>query len=160
MSDNNKAWEEYKKLVTPNKNNKLFEKQLENPRIIKNRESTRLIKNQEFLSNLNNKNYKTTPADRKFQKSFKSQASIDLHYIKEDLNNVLSRFFSKCILYELHYVTVVTGKGKGILRNSVILWLKNNSQFVSEYFEIKDSRKESGALGIHLRTLSRIKRSN
>lgn len=156
MSNSNIDWEAYKKLVIKNNTNKLFEKELESPRIIKNRESVRLIKNQEFLSNLDNSKYKLSLADRNSKKHYKSEASIDLHYIKNDLNNVLAKFFSKCILYGMHYVTVVTGKGKGILRNSVILWLKQNSQFVSEYFEIKDSRKECGALGIHLRTLSKI----
>ena len=154
MSD---SWEEYKKYVTPNKTNKLFVKSLESPKIIKNRESNRLIKNQEFLSNLDNKKYNTNVADKTTQKKFKSEASIDLHFIKDDLNNVLETFFSNCILYGFSYVTVITGKGKGILKNSVILWLQKNSQFVSKYFEIKDSKKECGSLGIYLRTLNQIK---
>lgn len=156
--DQNISWEEYTKSVIPNKNSKLFIKKLESPRIITNRESTRLIKNQEFLCNLNNKNYHISIADRKIQKKFRSEASIDLHYINRNLNTVLETFFSKCILYGFHYVTVITGKGKGILRNSVILWLKQNSQFASEYFEIKDSRQECGALGIHLKSLSKIRK--
>ena len=145
MSD---SWEEYKKYVTPNKTNKLFVKSLESPKI---------IKNQEFLSNLDNKKYNTNVADKTTQKKFKSEASIDLHFIKDDLNNVLETFFSNCILYGFSYVTVITGKGKGILKNSVILWLQKNSQFVSKYFEIKDSKKECGSLGIYLRTLNQIK---
>ncbi len=75
-----------------------------------------------------------------------------------NLNNILETFFSKCMLYELKYVIVITGKGKGILKNSVILWIKQNNQFVSEYFEIKDFRNECGSLGIHLRSLKKITR--
>ncbi|MBR1944425.1 MAG: Smr/MutS family protein [Alphaproteobacteria bacterium] len=158
MHDNrNISWEDYKKFVVPNKNNKLFEKKLDSPKIITNPENTRLIKNQEFLSNLENKNYNISVANRKTQKHFRSESSIDLHYINTDLNTVLETFFSKCILYGFRYVTIITGKGKGILKNSVILWLKHNSQFVSEYFEIQDSRHECGALGIHLRALKKIR---
>ena len=153
----NISWEEYTRSVVPNKNNKLFINKLESPRIITNREKNRLVKNQEFLSNLENKNYNINIADRKTQKKFRSEASIDLHYINSDLNIVLETFFSKCILYGIRYVTVITGKGKGILKNSVILWMKENSQFVNEYFEIKDIRQECGALGIHLKVLSKIK---
>lgn len=153
----NISWEDYTRSVIPNKNNKLFINKLESPRIITNREKNRLVKNQEFLSNLENKNYNINIADRKTQKKFRSEASIDLHYINSDLNIVLETFFSKCILYGIRYVTVITGKGKGILKNSVILWMKENSQFINEYFEIKDSRQECGALGIHLKVLSKIK---
>ena len=161
MSD---SWEEYKKLVVPNKTNKLIEKSLENPRVIKNGENNRLIKNQEFLSNLDNSKYNISIANVRIQKKFKSEASIDLHFIVDikntyhnDLSNILETFFSKCILYGFNCVTVITGKGKGILKNSVILWLQNNSQFVSKYFEIKDSRRECGALGIYLRSLDKIR---
>lgn len=154
MSD---SWEEYKKSVIPNKSNKLFVKSLENPKVIKNRENNRLVKNREFLSNLDNRKYNTNVADKTIQRKFKSEASIDLHFINDDLNNVLETFFSKCILYGFSYVTVITGKGKGILKNLVILWLQNNSQFVSKYFEIKDSKKECGSLGIYLRSLNQIK---
>ncbi len=153
----NIGWEEYTKSVILNKNNKLFVNKLENPRIITNREKTRLIKNQEFLSNLDNRNHNINITDIKTQKKFKSESSIDLHYINSDLNTVLETFFSKCILYGIRYVIVITGKGRGILKNSVISWMKQNSQFVSEYFEIKDSRQECGALGIHLKLLSKIK---
>lgn len=160
MSD---SWDDYKKFVIPNKTNKLIERSLESPRIIKNRESNKLIKNQEFLSNLDNRNYSINISNAKNQKKFKSEASIDLHFIMDiknksnnDLSNILETFFSKCILYGFNCVTVITGKGKGILKNSVILWLQKNSQFVSKYFEIKDSRRECGSLGIYLRSLDKI----
>ena len=158
MSDNT-DWEAYKKFVVPNKKSKLFEKQIENPRIIKNSESSnnKILNNQNFLSNLSNSQYNTSIANKKIQRKFKSETSIDLHYITGDLNNILETFCSKCILYGMHYVTIITGKGKGILRNSVILWLKSNNQFVIEYFEIKDIRNECGSLGIHLRSLNKLK---
>ena len=67
--------------------------------------------------------------------SYEYNSSISfLDQIPARLSNIAS-FCSKCILYGMHYVTIITGKGKGILRNSVILWLKNNNQFVIEYFE-------------------------
>lgn len=158
MSENDDLdWEKYKKLVVPGKQDKLFEKSLENPRIIDNKESNKVIRTQEFLSSLNNKNYSINIVSKKVQKHFKSEAKIDLHYLHGNLDDLLEKFFSKCILHEIHYITVITGKGKGILKQSVILWLQRNTQFVSEYFEIKDSRKECGSLGIHLRLLSKIK---
>ena len=149
-------WEKYKKSIIPNKNNKLFEESLRNPRIIKNREVTKLVRTQVLLSNLDNRNYKTSIANRKVQKHFRSEASIDLHYINGDLSNILETFCSKCILYGCHYATIITGKGKGILKNTVIMWFQQNSQFVSEYFEIKDMKKECGSLGIHLRYMNKI----
>lgn len=157
------SWDDYKRSVIPNKTNKLIEKSLESPRVIKNRENNRLIKNKEFLSSLDYRNYNISIANAGVQRKFKSEASIDLHFTVDiknssnnDLNNILETFFSKCILYGFSCVTVITGKGKGILKNSVILWLQNNSQFVKKYFEIKDSKKECGSLGIYLRSLDKI----
>ena len=155
MSDNI-DWEEYKKSVIPKRHDKLFERIIENPRIITNREVTKLARTQVLISNLDNKIYQTNIANRKMQKHFKSEASIDLHYINGDLSNILETFCAKCILYGFHYATIITGKGKGIMKNAVILWLQQNSQFVSEYFEIKDMKQECGSLGIHLRSLKKI----
>ena len=67
MSDNI-DWEEYKKSVIPKRHDKLFERIIENPRIIKNREVTKLVNTQLLISNLDNKIYQTHIANRKIQK--------------------------------------------------------------------------------------------
>ena len=92
---------------------------------------------------------------KKAKRRFQSEARFDLHDVSGNLGGVLEAFCTKCMVFGFHYATIITGKGKGICKDFVIGWLKMNTKYVSEYFEIIDSQNACGAIGIHLRNIKK-----
>lgn len=84
------------------------------------------------------------------KRKFKSEVKLDLHGIHPNLiNDTITNFCTKAILYNFQFATIITGKGKGIIKQHVLDWIMS-SNLVSYYFEIKDSQRECGAIGIKL----------
>jgi DNA-nicking Smr family endonuclease len=48
-------------------------------------------------------------------------------------------------------VTIVTGKGSGVVREATLRWLETNSDVVADFFEVVDVSGSSGAYGVYLR---------
>jgi DNA-nicking Smr family endonuclease len=59
------------------------------------------------------------------------------------------------MLGSMKYVTIITGKGSGTVKQSTIHWLRSNPGFVVGFFEITDAAGESGAVGVVLRPLKK-----
>lgn len=87
------------------------------------------------------------------RKKFRGEATIDLHGYTREINRVLERFCSRCLVTNVRNVVIITGKGEGIVKEAVRTWILNNPKFTIGYFEIKDSAGGSGAFGIRLRSL-------
>lgn len=96
-------------------------------------------------------NLTVTKLSRSEIKKFSHQKSLDLHGHTRDVDDVLAKFCSKCILAGIREVVIITGKGEGIVKTATINWLKSHPEFVISFFEIRDSRGEFGSFGIRLR---------
>ena len=84
-------------------------------------------------------------------KKFEPRATVDLHGHTREISGVLETFCSRCILDGIREVTIITGKGEGIVKSATVLWLTTHPEFVIGFFEIKDSRGEWGSFGVRLR---------
>jgi DNA-nicking Smr family endonuclease len=89
---------------------------------------------------------------RREKRRFRSDDFLDLHGYNRDIAAALKRFCITNIIAQHKMVTVITGKGSGVLKQAAADWLKDHPQFVSGFFEIKDTRGESGVYGVFLRT--------
>ena len=116
-----------------------------------------LRQQQQLINSVSYEERDLIPFSRKQKKRFKSEARLDLHDVSDDIDIILSKFCTSCIIRNIKYITIITGKGQGILREKVTQWLRVHTQFVSEYFEITDSANACGSLGVHLRTHKGIK---
>ena len=84
-------------------------------------------------------------------RKFKSQGTIDLHGHTRNIDNTLAIFCAESILHKINSVTIITGKGRGIVKSATEIWLRAHPEFVISFFEIRESLGESGAFGIKLR---------
>ena len=84
-------------------------------------------------------------------RKFKSQGTIDLHGHTRNIDHTLAIFCAKSILHKINSVTIITGKGRGIVKSATEDWLRAHPEFVISFFEIRDSLGESGAFGVKLR---------
>ena len=58
-------------------------------------------------------------------KKIETSATLDLHGLNiEDARVSFLSFLDTCWKYKYSYVLIITGKGKGILKNAFIEWLK------------------------------------
>ena len=85
------------------------------------------------------------------RRKFKSQGEIDLHGYTRDIDRTLAIFCAESILHNVNNVTIISGKGRGIVKSATEVWLRSHPEFVIAFFEIKDSLGESGAFGVKLR---------
>lgn len=157
MSD---IWEEYIKSVTKLKPSNKFVPPIDKIRFKSKDINITYTINRSLVNNslVNNSsvNNSLKEFDRKSKRKFKSEAKLDLHGINlQNLDDILMNFCIKAIMYDFTYATIITGKGKGILKEHVINWLQHNTNYVTEYFEIKDSKNSCGSLGIHFKRLNK-----
>ena len=104
-----------------------------------------------YFENKRKNHFETSILNKKERKKFRSEALIDLHGYTREIDQVLENFCFKCIINNVRSVMIISGKGTGIVKAAVRLWLENNPHIVSGFFEIKDSLGESGSFGVRLR---------
>ena len=142
-------WKEYSKNIEKIKNpNKIsFNDYTELPveRIVK-----KIDKN--WTLPVVSKNAVVSLMNRKEKRKFRSEYTIDLHGHTRHIESVMENFCLKCINENIKNITVITGKGEGIVKSSAMNWLNNSVQYVVCFSEIKDSKGESGAFAVKLRS--------
>lgn len=148
-------WNEYKKSVE-----KIDRKNIFTPEIKISRKQNFAIKTNrtqnstvEFMNNRRSfKDVDIINLNKKDRKKFRSEATIDLHGYTRKVDSTLEMFCSKCIVSNVKDITIISGKGEGIVKAAVLHWLNNHSEYVIGFFEIKDTLGESGAFGVKLRS--------
>lgn len=98
------------------------------------------------------KNKKVNNFNKSEIKKFKSERFIDLHGYTREIDNVLENFCISCILKNFKFVTVITGKGSGIVREATKEWLTQHPEFIIAFIGIKDTMQQTGAYAVKLRT--------
>ncbi len=97
-------------------------------------------------------NKKVRNFDKSEMKRFKSEKFIDLHGYTREIDNVLENFCTDCVLKNLRFVTIITGKGTGIIKEATENWLVSHPEFIIAFSGIKDSMRQVGAYSVKLRT--------
>ena len=141
----NSSWQEFTKQVKKLKRPNVFEREISKLRF----SGTRRCDFAALQSR-----HELVEFSRREQRNFRSEAKIDLHgATRNEIDKLLRNFCEQSIMYNFNKIIIVTGKGRGILRDEVMCWLRANTQFVLKYFAIKDARNSSGAIGVLLRRL-------
>ncbi|MBQ8651256.1 MAG: Smr/MutS family protein [Alphaproteobacteria bacterium] len=104
----------------------------------------------QFTPKANHKASINTP-NRKERRKFKSEATIDLHGFSRDVDSALNTFCYKCRIQKLKMITIITGKGSGIVKNFTQIWIEQHPEHIESFFQIKDSKMESGSFAVTLR---------
>lgn len=91
-------------------------------------------------------------------KKFKSESYIDLHGHTKEIDYILEDFCINCIMSKFKYVTIITGKGRGILKEATEIWLMKHPEFIVAFAGIKDSMQEIGAYAVKLRLKDYLKK--
>ena len=87
-------------------------------------------------------------------KKIETNATLDLHGLNiEDARASFLSFLDTCWKYKYSYVLIITGKGKGILKNAFIEWLKEDEIFplIIGYSIAHRLQGGDGAFVLHLR---------
>ena len=87
-------------------------------------------------------------------KKIETSATLDLHGLNiEDARASFLSFLDTCWKYKYSYVLIITGKGKGILKNAFIEWLKEDEIFplIIGYSIAHRLQGGDGAFVLHLR---------
>ena len=87
-------------------------------------------------------------------KKIEISATLDLHGLNiEDAKVSFLSFLDTCWKYKYSYVLIITGKGKGILKNAFIEWLKEDEIFplIIGYSIAHRLQGGDGAFVLHLR---------
>ena len=87
-------------------------------------------------------------------KKIETSATLDLHGLNiEDAKISFLSFLDTCWKYKYSYVLIITGKGKGILKNAFIEWLKEDEIFplIIGYSIAHRLQGGDGAFVLHLR---------
>ena len=87
-------------------------------------------------------------------KKIETNATLDLHGLNiEDAKVSFLSFLDTCWKYKYSYVLIITGKGKGILKNAFIEWLKEDEIFplIIGYSIAHRLQGGDGAFVLHLR---------
>ena len=87
-------------------------------------------------------------------KTIKTNATLDLHGLNiENAKVSFLSFLDTCWKYKYSYVLIITGKGKGILKNAFIEWLKEDEIFplIIGYSIAHRLQGGDGAFVLHLR---------
>jgi DNA-nicking Smr family endonuclease len=85
------------------------------------------------------------------QRRFKSESCLDLHGHNRNTMD-LEEFCINCIERGMKNITIITGKGEGILRKAVYNWIQDNPHMISGFFEIRDKSGGVGSFGIRLKS--------
>ena len=142
-------WKDFIKSVKKLDRSNVVARDAPKPRIKTNPERNKLIS---FIDNRKSmKHIAVRILTRSEIKKFHSQNVIDLHGYTREVDDTLETFCSKCILNGIREITIITGKGDGVVKAATSLWLKSHPELVIGFFAIKDSRMESGAFGVRLR---------
>lgn len=129
-------------------------------KIRKSDKISKLDSRQKFIPKCNKKSFLTTQSfqnkkvitlDKSEMKKFKSERYIDLHGYKRDIDTVLENFCTNCILKNYKFVTIITGKGNGIIKEATENWILRHPEFIIAFSGIKDSMQQVGAYAIKLR---------
>ena len=83
-----------------------------------------------------------------------TNATLDLHGLNVEKAKVaFLSFLDTCWKYKYSYVLIVTGKGKGIIKNAFIDWLKEDEIFplIVGYSNAHRLQGGEGAFVLHLR---------
>lgn len=88
-------------------------------------------------------------------KKFVSEKHIDLHGRTREIEGDLEAFCLDCIRQGLRFVTVITGKGNGILKSSAEAWFKQHPELITSFSGIKDSMMQVGSYAVKLRYIKR-----
>lgn len=147
------VWEEYIRSVTPIDNSNKYVTPLQALHYSANLEKLRRSRQQQYLINLeSNANREVRLFTRNQKKRFKSESTLDLHDEFDNIDAALNNFCTRCIINNIKFITIITGKGRGIVLHNVIEWLKEHTYLIGEYFEITDSTNACGSLGVRLKT--------
>ena len=87
-------------------------------------------------------------------RKIKTNAKLDLHGLNvEKARLAFLSFLDTCWKYQYSYVLIVTGKGKGIIKNAFIGWLKEDEIFplIVGYSNAHRLQGGEGAFVLHLR---------
>jgi len=87
-------------------------------------------------------------------RKIKTNATLDLHGLNvEKAKEAFLSFLDTCWKYKYSYVLIVTGKGKGIIKNAFIDWLKEDEIFplIVGYSNAHRLQGGEGAFVLHLR---------
>tara|TARA_B100000927_G_scaffold225207_1_gene184939 strand:- start:1318 stop:1776 length:459 start_codon:yes stop_codon:yes gene_type:complete len=87
-------------------------------------------------------------------KKIKIDATLDLHGLNiEKARETFLSFLDTCWKYKYSYVLIITGKGKGIIKNALISWLKEDQIFplIVGYSIAHRLQGGEGAFVLHLR---------
>ena len=87
-------------------------------------------------------------------KKIKIDATLDLHGLNiEKAKETFLSFLDTCWKYKYSYVLIITGKGKGIIKNALISWLKEDQIFplIVGYSNAHRLQGGEGAFVLHLR---------
>lgn len=87
-------------------------------------------------------------------RKIKTNATLDLHGLNvEKAKAAFLSFLDTCWKYKYSYVIIVTGKGKGIIKNAFIDWLKEDEIFplIVGYSNAHRLQGGEGAFVLHLR---------
>ena len=87
-------------------------------------------------------------------KRLPTDATLDLHGLNiEKARVAFLSFLDTCWKYKYSYVLIITGKGKGIIKNALIGWLKEDEIFplIVGYSNAHRLQGGEGAFVLHLR---------
>ena len=87
-------------------------------------------------------------------RKIKTNATLDLHGLNiEKARLAFLSFLDTCWKYKYSYVLIITGKGKGIIKNALIGWLNEDEIFplIVGYSNAHRLQGGEGAFVLHLR---------
>lgn len=87
-------------------------------------------------------------------RKIKTNATLDLHGLNiEKARVAFLSFLDTCWKYKYSYVLIITGKGKGIIKNALIGWLREDEIFplIVGYSNAHRLQGGEGAFVLHLR---------
>lgn len=147
------SWTEFIRSVTPiNNSNKYIPPPQEYQYPI-SAEALRFLRKQQRLINaMPVAEHELGSFSRRQKRRFRYEAKLDLHDKFNDVDTILDNFCSQCIINNIKFITIITGKGRGIILTNTIEWLRSHTHLVSEYFEIRDSNNACGSIGVKLKT--------
>lgn len=154
MAYDDDVWATYKKSVTPIKNcNKTL---IQKKQTLGNLRLDRKIRNTEEVILPTKTNHKVFPMKRQEIRKVMVESVLDLHGMtRSDIDKVLRKFCLKCMKYNKKYVSIITGKGTGIVKEEFLKWISNSSEIVISISPVKDTNLGVGSYILRLRNLSK-----
>ena len=100
---------------------------------------------------IDSSNFNVRNLEKSEMRRWKSERTIDLHGKTREISGILDEFCMDCIARKIKFVTIITGKGAGILKDAVNFWIMSRPDLVVAYAPIMDSMNQSGAVAVKLR---------